>query len=76
MVLLRHDDLTNLTISEIARANHPSMEPIYNFCEEKNIPICLHQNSTSVAGSVNQTKKSYAYLHKMREVLERHSNTP
>lgn len=75
-VLLRHDDLTNLTIGEVARANHPAMDPIYDFCREKNIPICLHQNSTSVASSIKSiSPKGYTYLHELIEVLKKHKDT-
>lgn len=69
-VLLRHDDLTNLTLEETARANHPAMNAIYDFCAEKQIPICLHQNSTSV-GIHNE----YEYLHEISESLEKHPDT-
>lgn len=69
-VLLRHDDLTNLTHEETARANHPAMDAIYKFCAQKKIPICLHQNSTSV-GIHNE----YEYLHEISESLEKHPNT-
>lgn len=69
-VLLRHDDLTNLTHEETARANHPAMDPIYEFCAKKKIPICLHQNSTSV-GIHNE----YEYLHEISGSLEKHPNT-
>ncbi|MDY6856872.1 MAG: hypothetical protein SWO11_19620 [Thermodesulfobacteriota bacterium] len=44
-VLFRHDDLTDLTIGETARCNHPAMAPIYRFCVEEQIPINIHQNS-------------------------------
>jgi hypothetical protein len=75
-VLLRHDDLTNLTIGETARANHPAMDPIYDFCGGRGLPVCLHQNSTSVASSISSTgSDGYVYLHELTEVLDRHPDT-
>ncbi|OVE82229.1 hypothetical protein BVY04_01545 [bacterium M21] len=72
-VLLRHDDLTNLTIGEIARANHPAMTAVYKFCEDNKLPICIHQNSTNVASSVaSAATPEYHYLHELKEVLENH----
>ncbi|MCG8563618.1 MAG: amidohydrolase [Desulfobacterales bacterium] len=75
-VLLRHDDLTNLTLGEIPRANHPALFPIYDFCADKQVPICLHQNSTSV-GSVLTRKGNdpYIYLHELEEALEKFPQT-
>lgn len=66
-VLLRHDDLTNLTLDETARANHPAMRPVYEFCIAQALPILLHQNSSSV-GRVDE----YIYLHELEEVLAQH----
>jgi predicted TIM-barrel fold metal-dependent hydrolase len=66
-VLLRHDDLTNLTFEETARANHPAMMPVYELCQDRQLPILLHQNSTSVG-----RHDDYVYLHELVEVLERH----
>ncbi len=69
-VLLRHDDLTNLTLEETARANHPALDPIYEFCAGKKIPVCLHQNSTSIG-----IHDKYEYLHEIRESIEKHPDT-
>ncbi len=66
-VMLRHDDLTNLTFEETARANHPAMTPVYEFCVARGVPILLHQNSTSVG-----RHDDYVYLHELEEVLDRH----
>lgn len=66
-VLLRHDDLTNLTFEETARANHPAMTPVYELCAAKSLPILLHQNSTSVG-----RHDHYVYLHELEEVLTAH----
>lgn len=66
-LLLRHDDLTNLTMDETARANHPALTRIYEFCEKRRLPILIHQNCTSVG-----IHDRYEYLHEVREPLERH----
>jgi len=63
-LFLRHDDLTALTVSEPARVTHPALRDIFAFCSEKNIPVCLHQNSTSVT-HLHQ----FEYLHEMEQVL-------
>jgi len=68
-ILLRHDDLTNLTFEETARANHPAMTPVYELCAAKQLPILLHQNSTSVG-----RHDEYVYLHELEEVLNAHGN--
>jgi len=74
-VLLRHDDLTNMTLDEVPRANHPALKAIYEFCIKKELPICLHQNSTSVASDLSaETAGPYIYLHELREVLETHGD--
>jgi hypothetical protein len=69
-VLLRHDDLTNLTQEEVARINHPACLPIYEFCAKKNLPILIHQNSTSIAD-----KKGFLYLPEIEEVLKNFPKT-
>jgi predicted TIM-barrel fold metal-dependent hydrolase len=69
-ILCRHDDLTSLTLEETARANHPALEKVYQFCANKGLPVVLHQNSTSV-GIHNE----YKYLHELRQVLDRHPET-
>ena len=63
-VLLRHDDLTNLTLGETPRANHPAMFMIYELCVKRDLPIIIHQNSTSVWNS-----EEYEYLHELKEAL-------
>ena len=66
-VLLRHDELSHLTLEETARANHPALEPVYQLCAERGLPLLLHQNSSSEA-----QHGAYLYLHELQEALERH----
>jgi predicted TIM-barrel fold metal-dependent hydrolase len=69
-ILCRHDDLTSLTLEETARANHPALEKVYQFCAQKSLPLVLHQNCTSVG-----IHQEYEYVHELRDVLDRHPNT-
>jgi predicted TIM-barrel fold metal-dependent hydrolase len=69
-ILCRHDDLTNLTNEEVARANHPALFDIYALCGERKLPVLLHQNSTSVSHH-----EDYEHLHEVEEILERFPGT-
>jgi hypothetical protein len=69
-VLLRHDDLTALTYGEPARANHPAMFPIYEFAADRDLPVLLHHNVTSVSKSDHPI-----YLFELTEVLNRFPRT-
>jgi len=64
-LLLRHDDLTALTMGEPARVNHMALRDIFAFCAERNVPVCLHHNSTSVT-HLNH----FEYVHEMEQVLK------
>lgn len=70
-ILCRHDDLTNLTLDETARVNHAALRKVFEFAGKKKIPVCVHQNSTSVG-----LHGQYEYLHELRDVLDRHPETP
>jgi hypothetical protein len=63
-LLLRHDDLTNLTKEETARANHPALAPVFEFCCGHDLPVLVHQNSTSV-----WIHDAFEYLHELEEAL-------
>ncbi|MDD3041496.1 MAG: amidohydrolase family protein [Methanosarcinaceae archaeon] len=64
-LLLRHDDLTNLTLEETARSNHPGLEEVFKFCARKRLPVNIHQNSTSVGNH-----EDFEYLHEIEAVLD------
>lgn len=68
-LLLRHDDLTNLTLEETARVNHPGLEEVFGYCAKKDLPVNIHQNSTSVGNH-----DDFEYLHEMKAVLNQHEN--
>ena len=63
-LLLRHDDLTAITLGESSRANHRALWPVYEFAADKKLPVLLHQNVSSV------TKKEHPiYLFELEEAL-------
>jgi hypothetical protein len=69
-LLLRHDDLTALTVGEKARVNHPALFDVYAFCAEKNLPVLIHQNSTAVMHTAH-----FEYLFEIDEVLHKFPKT-
>jgi hypothetical protein len=69
-IFCRHDDLTSLTLEETARANHPAMMKVYQFCARKGLPLVLHQNSSSVG-----VHHEYEYIHELRDVLDHYPDT-
>jgi hypothetical protein len=66
-VLCRHDDLTNLTYGEPPRSNHPAMDGVYEICADLDLPVCLHQNVTSVG-----TNTYPQWLLELEEALQKH----
>jgi len=67
-VMCRHDDLTSLLQDkECPTPNHSAMDAIYEFCIEKDLPILIHHN----ADKVNDEDITYAYVHEVKEVLEK-----
>jgi predicted TIM-barrel fold metal-dependent hydrolase len=69
-LLLRHDDLTNLTPGEPARMNHPALGPVLNFCRERGCPVSVHQDSSSPG-----RPQAREYVGEMAEALDRHPQT-
>jgi len=69
-ILFRHDDLTNLTYGDTPRCNHPAMDKIYQMCAELNMPICIHQNLTSVGISTYPQ-----WLHEIETTLQKNPKT-
>jgi hypothetical protein len=68
-VFFRHDDLTNLTMGEVARINHPACFPIYEYCEKNNLPFLFHHNISSIGD-----KKHFRYQKELEEVLQKFPN--
>lgn len=46
-VLLRHDDLTNLTIGETPRPDHPAMVAVLQAAAGRGFPVSVHQDTGS-----------------------------
>jgi len=70
-LLLRHDDLTNLTIDqEPGRADHPALQKIFDFCKEKHLPVLIHHNCTNIAVSQDPNVE-FRYIKEMSDCLER-----
>jgi hypothetical protein len=63
-VMSRHDDLTNLTLGERPRADHPSLLRIYDFAGEQGLPVSIHHNIAPVSHDGKDRKKRY-----LRELL-------
>jgi hypothetical protein len=69
-LLLRHDDLTNLTYGETAHAGHPALDPVLDLCRQRGWPVSVHQDSSS-AGRWD----AFEYVGELREMLDRHRDT-
>jgi hypothetical protein len=48
-IMSRHDDLTNLSLGERPRADHPSLLRIYDFAGEQGLPVSIHHNIAPVS---------------------------
>jgi predicted TIM-barrel fold metal-dependent hydrolase len=69
-ILCRHDDLTNMTNEETARANHPALFEVYELAASRRLPVMIHQNSTSVG-----IHDDYEHLDELEEALARFPKT-
>lgn len=68
-VMARHDDLTALTYGDVAPANSISLDPIYNFAAEYDLPVSVHSNISSV------WKREPLYVKEMEEAIRKHPKT-
>lgn len=69
-VLLRHDDLTNLTRGETPVADHPAMDNVLSFCADKQVPISVHHDSSS-AGRPSE----HEYIEPFENAIRKHRAT-
>jgi hypothetical protein len=69
-LLLRHDDLTNLTQGEPATIAHPALEPVLDFARGHGVPVAVHQDSSS-AGRPGE----HEYVPELSFALARHPHT-
>ena len=67
--MCRHDDLTNMMMGkEVPRVNHPALDPVFQFCVDKNLPILVHHNSHRVG---DESQGNNAYVLEVEDVLSR-----
>ncbi|MCH2200681.1 MAG: amidohydrolase [Fuerstiella sp.] len=58
-VMSRHDDLTNLSLGERPRADHPSLLRVYDFAGEYGLPVSIHHNVAPVSHDGIDRKTRY-----------------
>lgn len=68
-IMTRHDDLTALTFGEPVAANHEALNPIYELAAERNLPVMIHSNITSVRA------REPLYIGELEEALGQHPDT-
>jgi hypothetical protein len=69
-VLLRHDDLTNLTLGETPVADHAAMDGIFDFCAQHDVPISVHHDSSSAG-----RPSAHEYVQPFENAISRHRQT-
>jgi len=68
-VFFRHDDLTRMIYGRNPTANCVSMDPVYEYAGEKNLPIWIHSD----LGDPISNKP--AFLYEMEEAIKKHPET-
>jgi hypothetical protein len=66
-VLLRHDDLTELTYGENARASHPALDGVLEYCRDRGWPFLFHQDASSAGRGTR-----HEYVGELDAMLRRH----
>ena len=56
-VMSRHDDLTNLTIGDRPRGNHPALKRISRFAGEVGLPVSIHHNIAPISRNPSEVKE-------------------
>ena len=69
-LMMRHDDLTNLTVGEVPSPDHPAMDPVLDFCADHSVPVSLHHDASSPL-----RPGEHEYLPKLENALRRHPST-
>jgi hypothetical protein len=69
-VLLRHDDLTNLTAGELPSAAHPALDPVFDFARDRGVPLAVHHDSSSAGRPAE-----HEYVPQLDRMLRRHPGT-
>lgn len=68
-VFFRHDDLTRMIYGRNPTANCASMDPVYEYAAEKNLPIWIHSDIGDPVS--NKT----TFLYEMEEAIKNHPDT-
>ena len=68
-LLLRHDDLTNLTQGETPVADHPALDDVLDFCAGRDVPVSVHHDSAS-----RGRPSEHEYLPPFEAMLDKHSD--
>ena len=55
-VMSRHDDLTNLSMGERPRADHPALVRVCRFAGEHFLPVSIHHNIAPISRSPDEVK--------------------
>lgn len=72
-VMSRHDDLTNLTLGERPRADHPALLRVYDFAGEFGLPVLIHHNVAPISPNGVDTQRRY--LNELQQVFQEFPNT-
>ncbi len=68
-IFFRHDDLTRMTFGRNPTANCVSMDPVYKYAAEKNLPLWIHNDITDPLSA------KPTFLYEMVEAIEKHPKT-
>ncbi len=68
-VFFRHDDLTRMTYGRNPTANCASMDKVYDYAAEKNLPMWIHSDIG------DPIKNEATFLYEMEEAIMNHPNT-
>jgi len=68
-VFFRHDDLTRMTYGRNPTANCVSMDPVYEYAAEKNLPVWIHSDMG------DPISNEPVFLYEMEEAIKNHPDT-
>ncbi|WP_166459390.1 amidohydrolase family protein [Amycolatopsis pithecellobii] len=69
-IMLRHDDLTNLTHGENPSAAHPALDSVFAFAADQDCPVAVHHDSSSPG-----RPGEHEYVGQLDRMLTRHPGT-
>jgi hypothetical protein len=70
-LFLRHDDLTELTYGENARADHPALDDVLDICAARDWSVLVHQDASSAGRACERE-----YVDELVAMLDRHPAVP